>query len=148
MSEVLRTAQMDFDEAQPIHPAVLSQPALADVLGKADVIETWLKAVREHATEQLEAGISVPGWKLVEKRATRKWKDIRMVKQRLASEGLTGFETEGIATPAQVEKLAKKQGVQLDLFDLIEANSSGVTLVRETDKRTAASASAADDFAD
>lgn len=148
MSEVLRTAQMDFDDAQPVHPAVLSQPALADVLGKADVIETWLRAVREHATEQLEAGVPVPGWKLVEKRAVRKWRDIRMVKQRLLSEGLTGFETEGIATPAQVEKLAKKQGVQLDLFDLIEANSSGVTLVRETDKRTAASASAADDFAD
>jgi hypothetical protein len=148
LSEVLRTAQTDFDDTQPIHPAALPQAALADVLGKADVIETWLKAVREHAIEQLEADIAVPGWKLVEKRATRKWKDIRMVKQRLLSEGLTGFEVDGIATPAQVEKLAKKQGIQLDFFDLIDAVSSGVTLVRETDKRAAAGASAADDFAD
>ncbi|CAB4124744.1 Protein of unknown function DUF2800 [uncultured Caudovirales phage] len=148
MSETLRLAQMDFDDTQPIHPAVLSQPDLGEVLDKADVIETWLKAVREHAMQQVEAGIAVPGWKLVEKRSVRKWKDIRMVKQRLLSEGLTGFESEDIASPAQVEKLAKKQGVQLDLFDLIEANSRGVTLVRETDKRAAAGASAADDFAD
>jgi hypothetical protein len=148
LADVLRTAQMDFDDAQPIAATTLSQPALADVLGKADVIETWLKAVREHALDQLATGVPVPGWKLVEKRPVRKWKDYRMVKQRLLSEGLIGFESEGLMTPAQVEKLAKKQGIQLDFFDLIDAVSSGVTLVRETDKRAAAGASAADDFAD
>jgi hypothetical protein len=147
MSEVLRTAQIDFDDAQPIHPALLETPSVADVLNKADVIETWLKAVREHAAEQIEAGVTVPGWKLQPKRAIRKWKDIRMVKQRLLSEGLTGFEVEGMATPAQVEKLAKKQGIQLDFFDLIDATSSGMTLARE-DSSVSANASAVSDFAD
>jgi hypothetical protein len=68
------------------------------------------------------------------------------VKQKLASEGLEGFITEGLATPAQVEKLAKKQGVQLDLFDLVTSESSGTNLVREDAAGSATAAS--NDFAD
>jgi hypothetical protein len=70
------------------------------------------------------------------------------VKQRLASEGLSGFLTEDLITPAQAEKLAKKQGIQLDLFDLIDAESSGMKLARETDSREAATRTAASEFAE
>jgi hypothetical protein len=129
-------------------PESLTNAEIAKILNDADVIETWLKAVREYAKEIIEAGESVPGWKVQPKRGIRKWKDIRMVKQRLASEGLMDFLVEEVASPAQVEKLAKKQGVQLDLFDLIDQTSSGTTLARETDKAVSATASAANDFAD
>ena len=129
-------------------PESLSASELAELLDKADVIETWLKAVRAYAQELIEAGDIVPGWKLVPKRGTRKWKDERIVKQRLASEGLSGFVSEELLSPTQVEKLAKKQGVQLDLFDLITSESSGVNLTRETDKQASATASAKNDFAD
>jgi hypothetical protein len=129
-------------------PESLSANELAELLDKADVIETWLKAVRAYAQELIEAGDIVPGWKLVPKRGTRKWKDERIVKQRLASEGLSGFVSEELLSPTQVEKLAKKQGVQLDLFDLITSESSGVNLTRETDKQASATASAKHDFAD
>ena len=128
-------------------PESLTNAEIAKILNDADVIETWLKAVREYAKEIIEAGEAVPGWKVQPKRGIRKWKDIRMVKQRLASEGLNDFLVEEVASPAQVEKLAKKQGVQLDLIDLIDQTSSGTTLVRETDKAVAATASAANDFA-
>jgi hypothetical protein len=131
-----------------MHPESLSANELAELLDKADVIETWLKAVRAYAQELIEAGDIVPGWKLVPKRGTRKWKDERIVKQRLASEGLSGFVSEELLSPTQVEKLAKKQGVQLDLFDLITSESSGVNLTRETDKQASATASAKHDFAD
>jgi len=129
-------------------PESLSALQISELLDKADVIETWLKAVRAYAQELIEAGDHVPGWKLVPKRGTRKWKDERIVKQRLASEGLSGFVSENLSTPAQVEKLAKKQGIQLDLFDLITSESSGVNLTRETDKQVSATASARNDFAD
>ena len=129
-------------------PESLSPEQIAQILDDADVIETWLKAVRAYAHEIIEAGDYVPGWKVVSKRGTRKWKDERIVKQRLASEGLKNFTTEELATPAQVERLAKKQGIQLDLFDLIETESSGTKLARETDKAASATASAVHDFAD
>jgi len=129
-------------------PESLSNDYIAELLDKADVIETWLKAVRAYAQELIEAGDTVPGWKLVPKRGTRKWKDERIVKQRLASEGLSGFVTEDLLSPSQVEKLAKKQGLQFDLFDLITSESTGVNLTRETDKQVSATASAKLDFAD
>lgn len=130
-----------------ISPQHLSEDELAEILDNADVIETWLTAVRGLAYERIEGGKDVPGWKLVPKRTIRKWKDERIVKQRLASEGLDGFLTEGLVTPAQAEKLAKKQGVQLDLFDLVDAESSGMKLARETDSREAATRTARDEFA-
>ena len=127
-------------------PDSLSNDEIARILNDADVIETWLKAVREHARELIDAGEIVSGWSLKAKRGIRKWKDERIVKQKLASEGLEGFITEGLATPAQVEKLAKKQGVQLDLFDLVTSESSGTNLVREDAAGSATAAS--NDFAD
>lgn len=129
-------------------PESLTAQQISELLDKADVIETWLKAVRAYAQELIEAGDYIPGWKLVPKRGTRKWKDERMVKQRLASEGLLGFMSEDLLSPAQVDKLAKKQGIQFDLFDLIISESSGVNLTRETDKQVSATASAKSDFAD
>ena len=129
-------------------PESLTAQQISELLDKADVIETWLKAVRAYAQELIEAGDHVPGWKLVPKRGTRKWKDERIVKQRFASEGLQDFIAEELVSPAQAERLAKKQGIQLDLFDLITSESTGVNLTRETDKQASATASAKSDFAD
>ena len=131
-----------------MQPNELTQAELAKILNDADVIEAWLKNVREYAMQLLQEEKTIPGWKLVAKRGIRKWKDERMVKQRLASEGLTGFLKEELLTPAQVEKLAKKQAVQLDLFDLITTESSGVKIARETEGTASATVSAATDFAD
>ena len=129
-------------------PESLTAQQISELLDKADVIETWLKAVRAYAQELIEAGDHVPGWKLVPKRGTRKWKDERIVKQRLASEGLQDFIAEELVSPAQAERLAKKQGLQFDLFDLITSESTGVNLTRETDKQVSATASAKSDFAE
>ena len=129
-------------------PESLNAQQIAELLDKADVIETWLKAVQAYAQELIKAGDYVPGWKLVPKRGTRKWKDERLVKQRLASEGLQDFIVEELVSPTQAERLAKKQGIQLDLFDLITSESSGVNLTRETDKQVSATASAKSDFAE
>jgi hypothetical protein len=131
-----------------MQPNELTQAELAKILNDADVIEAWLKNVRDYALRILQDGKPIPGWKVAPKKGTRKWKDERMVKQRLASEGLTGFMEEKLSSPTQIDKLAKKQGVQLDLFDLITTESSGVKIVRETDAAASATASAEIDFAD
>jgi len=41
----------------------------------ADRLEDWIKAVREMAQQALENNITIPGFKLVPKRATRQWVD-------------------------------------------------------------------------
>ena len=89
------------------NPKELSAEQLAVILDRADVVETWLKAVRDHAKALLEAGESIPGWTLKPTRPVRKWTDERAVRQRLSGEGLTGFLVEELATPAQVENAAE-----------------------------------------
>lgn len=131
----------------PPEVRTLSAQQISELLDKADVIETWLKAVRAHAHEMIEGGERVPGWALKPKRGRRQWKDARVVKQRLASEGLMNFIVEELVSPAQAEKLARKQGLQLDLFDLVETKSSGVALARE-EGGASASSDPSDDFAD
>lgn len=133
---------------QPRDPNALTPRELSEVLEQADVIETWLKAVRALAEETLTAGEEVPGWCLVPKRGMRKWSDERLVKQRLASMGLTDFIKEEVVSPTQVERMCKASGITPEFSDLIVTASSGVTLARDTDRRAAASATAAKDFAD
>lgn len=50
----------------------LSAEEIAAVLPKLSVIEGWIAGVRARAQELLEAGETVPGWKLVEGRSVRK----------------------------------------------------------------------------
>jgi hypothetical protein len=42
-------------------------------LNSADLIQDWLNAVRAYAHSQAEMGVSIPGYQLVDKRATRRW---------------------------------------------------------------------------
>ena len=137
-------AKDEFGEV--IDPADRTARELADILDEADVIETWLDAVRDRAFATLEGGGTVPGWKLTPKRGVRKWGDERIAKQRLASEGLSDFIVEQLASPAQVERLARKQRVDVNLSDLTVSESSGLKLTRDAERGTATAP--ATDFAD
>lgn len=50
----------------------LSADEIAAVLPKLPVIESWIAGIRGRAQEMLEHGETVPGWKLVEGRSTRR----------------------------------------------------------------------------
>lgn len=50
----------------------LSAEEIAAVLPKLSVIEGWIAGIRARAQELLEAGETIPGWKLVEGRSVRK----------------------------------------------------------------------------
>jgi hypothetical protein len=137
------TAQREF------RPDLSYDPEeLADTLAKLPVIEKWCKSVREFAYEQKEHGKPVPGWKLVEKRATRRWRDEAAAVQALLAYGLDEdqiYKPKALKTPPQIEKVVGKAGKD-DIVDLWVAESSGHTLVPESDKRPAVKASAQEDF--
>jgi hypothetical protein len=88
----------------------------------------------------------VPGWKLAPKRAQRKWKDEEAAAQAFLKRGLTRlevYETE-LRSPAGMEKVLKaggmtKEGIALVLKDLVVKESSGTTLVEDSDSRPAVS---------
>jgi len=99
----------------------------------ADVIvevEDWLKSMKEEMYLQLNRGVPLKGWKIIDKRATRKWKDPGHIESDLHFEGLTLKETHNlvILTPPAMEKMLKKNKVEFDLSEFIIAESSGTTL--------------------
>ena len=110
---------------------------LVEALGQIELLEGWIKDAREMATQLLEAGVEVPGWKLVPKRATRQWVDEYAATGALLNLGAFALhELTELKSPAQVEKLLKKHKLAMP-ENLITAVSSGDTLAPADDPRPA-----------
>lgn len=121
--------------------------ALAETLDFLPILEGWIKNTREFAYAEAEKGEAIPSWKLVEKRATRKWRDDGEVAQALsvAIDPAELYERK-LITPAAAEKLLPKEQRGL-LDELTVKESSGHTLVHESDKRPAIKVDAKSAFA-
>ena len=105
---------------------------IATALAGADMLELWIGAIREHAFLSLKLGGTVPGWKLVEKRASRKWNDAAKA-ATLAKKIKGAFSEPELLSPAQFEKLGATQ--KAFVAEHASAVSSGLTLARGTDSR-------------
>ena len=106
-------------------------------LQQADIVEQWISDLRALAFEMLEAGVAVPGYKLVAKRATRQWVDESEAKAALLKDLPESEVMESsLISPAKAEKALKK--VQKTIPEgLVVAISSGSTLAAESDPRPA-----------
>jgi len=116
----------------------LSIDHVSDHLKMADQLEDWIKAVRALAMQTLEAGLPVPGYKLVPKRGMRQWVDENKALDAMRAMGLDAKElTElTILSPAKAEKVLKKHKLALPA-DHVVTVSSGNTLATEDDPRPA-----------
>ena len=110
---------------------------LTESLQLAEQLESWVKEVNAHAHNLMEQGAQVPGYKLVEKRALRKWKDASQVRTALYGTLGDALYKKELITPAQAEKIIKKEKLNADIDQLIEKKSSGTTVVPISDKREA-----------
>lgn len=124
-----------------IAPKIAEDRDLSTAMKLVPEIEDWCKDVRKHTHDTLNRGVKVPGFKLVEKRATRKWASesevaalIRNAKKITLSEG---FENK-LRSPAQIEKICKRKDIPFDRFTpFVTKESTGTTLTTEDDKRKA-----------
>lgn len=149
-------AQATFDALTAYDPADLGK-----TLAKLDRIEGWAKAVREFAYAEAERGIKIPGWKLVPKRASEKWKDTAAA---IATLEVLGYDKADLLTepelksPAQVRavlaatlpgktKKDREAAARAEMADLIDKVSSGHNLAPETDDRSPVRSDATEDFA-
>lgn len=131
-----------------VAPERYSPEQIAEFLRMAPLVEARISAVREFAYQRACAGDNFPGWKLVEKRATRKWKDEEAATKMLGQIPGAMKEPE-IRSPAQIEKmLGKKKFAQYaEAHDLVVKESSGVTLAPVDDPRPPAQVAQLTDFA-
>lgn len=147
-----RAAMVEFTEVgvnTPAAPNFLTPEQIDRILRDADVTEVWINAVREYAKGMLVGGGTIPGWKLVAKRANRQWTDQLDAALTLQALGVPEDKiyTKKIVSPAQGEKLLPKK-VRKELAELIVPGvSSGTTLARAEDPRPAVLGGAENDFA-
>jgi len=114
---------------------VLPVEDIARYLDQVPMVEAFIKDLQKLAQGLLEEGQSVPGWKLVNKRATRQWASDDRAENFLRGAGVAPFEQK-LLSPAQAEKALKKDKIVLP-DDLVVAVSSGSTLAPESDPRPA-----------
>jgi hypothetical protein len=159
-ADALAAAQQEFAVAVA-SPAALSPPMVdlltaeqvGALLRKADVLEDWLRDLRAAAHQAIERGVHVPGWKLVPKRAVRRWRNSEDAAQALerALPGVGVFERT-LISPAAAEKhlaewmrrdvpaltaTAAKKSAADWLAVHVEQVSSGTTLAPDDDPRPA-----------
>lgn len=123
---------------------VLPSEKLGAALDLCSALEKRIKALRELAFSTMEKGKPVEGWKLVEKRGIRKWRNEDDVRETF---GKAAFQT-NIRSVALMEKLTGKKEFASIIkdTDLVTKNSGGLTMVPASDKRPPAITYSPDDF--
>jgi hypothetical protein len=127
-------AQANIAEVVATAPPVemLTEGQISVLLTKFDMVEGYIKAVRDHALKRMESGSVIDGWQLQPKRALRSWTDEKEAYAGLLALGLDARQvtkTE-LITPAQAEKLLTKDQ-KPNLEALTSRISSGLTLARD-----------------
>jgi hypothetical protein len=127
-------AQANIAEVVATAPPVemLTEGQISVLLTKFDMVEGYIKAVRDHALKRMESGSVIDGWQLQPKRALRSWTDEKEAYAGLLALGLDEDQvtkTE-LITPAAAEKLLTKDQ-KPNLEALTSRISSGLTLARD-----------------
>ena len=132
-------------------PGLISPKKMAtDILPWLAIVKAWAASMEGYALQQALAGVSYPGYKLVEGRSNRKITDDKAVIALLAKEGYAESE---FMKPAvlcgigDLEKLVGKKRLTALCADYITKPQGKPTLTTADDKRPAYNA-AADDFND
>jgi hypothetical protein len=121
-------AATEFDEVPIVPPpALIPREQFAEMLGKLHILDDWSASMKEHAYNELLAGREVPGFKLVERRAERKW--LEDVDKRVVFPD-DSFESK-LKSPAQIEKIVGKKKFKETLAQHTVKKSSGLKLVPE-----------------
>jgi len=133
----LAVVGMDGDKPAPPEPSDLSPEDLGDLLTRIRLVDSWMKRVRDYAYSRAIDGDAPVGWKIVEKRPTRRWIDNEKAVDQLHELGLEDgdiFEQK-LLSPAKADKLLGKQ--KKAISDFVVKESSGTTLAQESDRRPA-----------
>jgi len=150
----LRQEVLDTFEA--IKPETATTDMLGEAMGKADLIEAWLKAIRAETETKLLAGVPVAGFKLVQgKKGNRAWSDKEAAEALLKTMRVPHDQMYdySVISPTTAEKLHKSEVIGPRQWPKVQAlitQSEGKPSVApESDKRPALVMSAVlDDFTD
>ncbi len=138
----------EFKPLLQYDPAALAQ-SLADI----PLVKARIKALEEFAYTEACRGVTIPGYKLVDKRPTRKWAAEGPVWMWAQENAIDAYAPRELLSPAQMEKKiaetlprGKKKEAAQAIEHLVVKVSSGVALVPESDDRPVAQRISVDEF--
>jgi hypothetical protein len=144
----MSNARTAFGEIPP-DPKGMTNDEMGVLLDHAQMISDWVGKVRNEAMTRAEKGTYIPGWKLVAKRAVRKWSDPNGAVTELMRLGVDAMAIMRVETIGAVETAMKRAKIQPKVLDRFTIKaSSGSTLVSEKDGRPAIDNSAQNIFTD
>lgn len=129
-------------EVLKVKPEDLTELELSEALKKAELLSIWIKNVFEKAQQELEKGVIIPGYKLVNKKPRRAWKDVEAAEKALRSARfkVAKMFSKKLISPTQLEKEDKKL-YQRIAKKHVHMHSSGVTVANDLDERPAVTSS-------
>jgi hypothetical protein len=153
--ENYRIARAEFDGVDMIlpEPSAMDAKLLGAVLSRAEELETWVHRVRAYAHDQALHGNMPEGFKLVAKRANRKWKNPDLVRSLLPL--LTEIDEADLYEPREIKSPAKLEGLMpgknkreraAALESFVHKTATGTVLAREDDPRPTVKADALGEF--
>ncbi len=136
-------AMYEDDGVTLLDPEKMTLEQLSEALTRRERIKNWADAVAALGHKVAEGGQQIPGFKLVAKRAIRKWKDAAEAEEHLMLLGHAKtdiYAEPKLQTPAKLERLfpgKNKDERQAAMADLVEKKSSGTNLAPDDDPRPA-----------
>ena len=128
----MEIAKMDFAD-----PDLLDDEEISDVLSRVDGLVKWAESVKDYAFHMaLDEHVKFDGWKLVEGRSNRKYKDTDKIEDILTKEGYTDiFKPKELKGITEMTKLLGSKTFDDLLKDYIIKPPGKPVLVPESDKR-------------
>lgn len=139
--ENLELAKFEFKKSD-----TLSNGEISEILEKVDSLVKWASDVKEYALDKALEGEEFKGYKLVEGRSQRKWKDEKAVAKILIDRGFLDniIWTKKLTTISNIERAIGKKETERLFKDLIDKPIGKPTLVPISDKREVYNAAKAD----
>lgn len=128
---------MEIAKYEFANPPTLDNLEISHILDVASDFSKWIKDVESWALQQALQGEIYPGYKVVEGRSNRKWKDEDEVGKLLLANGFQEniIYTKKLDGIGKIEKAIGKKKTSELLGDLIVKPQGSPTLVVESDKR-------------
>lgn len=121
------------------NPGLVSPSEMAtEVLPQIPIIKAWLSAIEEHSLAQALAGVTYPGYKLVEGRSVRKISEPTKVRDLLTGQGFDEaavIRPQELRTLTDLERLVGKKRFTELCGDFIVKPQGKPKLVPNSDKR-------------
>ena len=124
------------DASAALRMDIMDLDSVSEAMAMVVKLEPWIKEVKKIVHEQLEQGALVDGWKLVDKRATRKWLDEAKALEVLSK--LRRIKKSEYMAPSALKSVAQLEKTKFDMSvvsDYIIKSSTGTTMAPASDPR-------------